>query len=632
MASNKSYGQNADSEYIIFDRFNGGISNGIKSGGSYIFGRGIDIHEDPSYFKPLPATVKESGTTIVDKPIGLTRDKTGVIWAVDNSDRLYKRTTGAVWSVVSNGESETQYTGIVYWDQTDLLYLPSMRGINTYGRLSGTPAFNESYRTYVDQTAAGAGQTYTLTTAVNEGATHKWPFIPAHDGIRTVVVNVVAKGTGNWTLVIHDDGNNLIASCTITNASMGTGDVEFDFSSQVRVKIGGTYHVHIYSSVADGTVRTGTANDLTDGSGNASGDISVVHDFLINTKSALHPMLVFTNFLVILNERYVSTFDGLLTAHTNDTGTLPSSWNLEALTFPAGYEAVCAATFDEYIAIGLDYKGDDNKYHSKGKIILWDGISSTYNFALDVFEGGVTTLLTINNRLFFVAGLRGEFFQYLGADYKRVRRLPKTNDQTYIRTGPQSATVYMGMPCFGFSFEHDNTEFEHGVYTWGHKDTSFIEALSYAWPISTGTRTGTGIQIGLVQAFGTELFIGWKDGSSYGIDCVKPANSPFTQVIMEGLIDDRSVQWHKKYVRTIRVDHAALAANESVLISYKIDRQSSWQDGTLNDVDGSTYTRLEVNQEYKDLQWKVTVNQTTTKPRIDSVLVHSEPRKNSELP
>jgi hypothetical protein len=626
---------NAPRDIVLFDRHNGGISQNIKSGGAFRWLRGIDIHEDPSFFKLARAAVKETGATVTGKPIGATRDRAGIIWVIEQGLKLYKRTTAAVWSnPVSKGAGTGNWSGIMYWDQTDTLYLPDDNGIYTYGRLGLTPALTAKYTTYIDQRATGTGQTYALTTGVNEGATHKWPFIPDQDGMSAIVVAIAAKGTGNWTITVHDDSNNVVATVTVANASLSNStNNTFSFANQVRLQKGASYHLHITSSVADGTVVTGTASDLTNGAGVASADIDVVHDFLIATKSGLHPMLPFANFLIVCNANYISTYDGLLDAAVDANGQLASSWNLRALVFPAGYEAICIAQYDEYVAIGLEYRGTDVDTHSRGKIIFWDGFSSNYTFAIDVFEGGVTTLLTPNNRLQFVAGTRGDLFEYNGGDYYRVVRLPNTNDQTYVRTGPQSADIYLGMAVLGLSYEHDNTTFEHGVYTWGSKNSTLTKALSFTWPISTGHRTGTTVEIGFIAAFGTELLIGWKDGTDYGVDVVKPGNNYATEGVAEGLVYDHDALWHEKYIRTIRVDHSALAAGEAIQIKYKINREANWATGVTNDVDGTTHSNVSIKKKFKDLEYQVTVTGPgTTTPRVDSILYDIEPRKNSELP
>ena len=118
----------------------------------------------------------------------------------------------------------------------------------------------------VDQYLETSGNTYTLATSINEGATHRQTFTPTADRgdgkhiLSKIQALVAAIGTGDWTLTVHDAANNVLASQTIVNGSMSTGDIDFDVPAILDV--GSAYHFHITSTVADGTVTTTDANDL----------------------------------------------------------------------------------------------------------------------------------------------------------------------------------------------------------------------------------------------------------------------------------------------------------------------------------------------------------------------------------
>jgi hypothetical protein len=111
----------------------------------------------------------------------------------------------------------------------------------------------------LDPTGAYAN-TYALTTAVNEGATHLQTFTPTKKYITQIGAWVVAKGTGNWTLVVHNAANAVLASETIANASLTDG--AFNYFTVPNIWASGDLHFHLYSSVADGTCKTNTSNDL----------------------------------------------------------------------------------------------------------------------------------------------------------------------------------------------------------------------------------------------------------------------------------------------------------------------------------------------------------------------------------
>jgi len=115
----------------------------------------------------------------------------------------------------------------------------------------------------IDQSLDPTGaytNTYALTNAVNEGATHIQTFTPTKKYTTRIGVWVVAKGTGNWTLVVHDASNNILASKTITNASLTEG--AFNYFNVPNIWTSGALHFHLYSSVADGTCKANTTDDL----------------------------------------------------------------------------------------------------------------------------------------------------------------------------------------------------------------------------------------------------------------------------------------------------------------------------------------------------------------------------------
>jgi len=112
----------------------------------------------------------------------------------------------------------------------------------------------------LDQTIGGTGATaYTLGTTISEGATDIQSFTPTEKYQTKVVFKVLAKGTGDWTIVVHNAANDLIASETIANADVvvgyNTAILPYEWTT-------GIYHIHIISTVADGTVDTVVNTDL----------------------------------------------------------------------------------------------------------------------------------------------------------------------------------------------------------------------------------------------------------------------------------------------------------------------------------------------------------------------------------
>lgn len=106
-----------------------------------------------------------------------------------------------------------------------------------------------------------AANTYTPPVAISETATNKQTFVPTKSKLTRIWIYPVAKGTWNWTVTVHDASNVVQAVITIANASLTNGVVNY-FNVPANVTALWTYHFHVTSTVADGTVRVGTAADL----------------------------------------------------------------------------------------------------------------------------------------------------------------------------------------------------------------------------------------------------------------------------------------------------------------------------------------------------------------------------------
>ena len=111
---------------------------------------------------------------------------------------------------------------------------------------------------------AGAyANTYALTNAVSEGATHIQTFTPTKKYTTQIGVWVVEAGTAvDWTLVVHTAGNVRIASKQILAASLVEG--AFNYFDVPNIWTSGALHFHLYASATTGTptVKANTSDDL----------------------------------------------------------------------------------------------------------------------------------------------------------------------------------------------------------------------------------------------------------------------------------------------------------------------------------------------------------------------------------
>lgn len=445
-------------------------------------------------------------------------------------------------------------------------------------------------RADLDQSNDDSGQGYTLTTAVNEGATHRQSFVPAKDPQKSIEVSITTIGTGNWTLAVHDALNREVASLTVVNGDLNTGDYEFVFSSSWRPVIGATYHFHLTSTVADGVALSGTASDLEDA------DFHTYFQVLV--EDVYHPVLHFLSKLCIGNERYLATWDAITYAP-------------HALTLPSGYRIRCLGTWKEYIAIGT-WRGTNMTDYDQGRIFFWDGTSDTYNFYVDVPQGGINAMES-GNPLYFVAGYSGDLMKFDGGKPYKVKRMPKIGTTTTLEIYPKALHMWRSLLHVGFCGTSTDTTIERGVYSWGRVDEQLPETLSFDHPISTGTTTDASLEIGMLYPIGSALFISWKQGTSYGVDSVALSNSPYSTARCEFLITDVGKIWREKQAATLRAYFKALSSGDTVQIEYKIDRNSAWTEATAESTANAIESRVSLPTKTNRFnEFQVAIELTTT--------------------
>lgn len=433
--------------------------------------------------------------------------------------------------------------------------------------LVGSPAYTTDVpfsapttRLDIDQESTANGQAYVLGTTVDEGNSHRQTFVPERDPQKSIAVDIADKGdSASWTLVVHDAKNRVIATKTVVNADLNLGLFEFVFDDVWRPILGASYHFHVYASNTTGApaVTTSSTNDLE----------TVVYksyyQFLVD--DIYHPQETIVNALATGNERYLAVWDG-------------SSYNPHRLKFPSGWRVRSIAKWREYAAIGC-WTGD---LSDPGIIFFWNGYSTTYNFFVEIPEGGINAMFGANGTLQIVAGNQGDVLEYTDGDRAiKVKRLPKMTPDKEIEILPGAMTMWQTLLQIGAGVS-DSEEFERGVYSYGRINRTFPDALSYDHTASSGgDTTNTAMKIGMLMPVDGKLLIGFKYGAgNFGTDVVDPAGDVYSSGSIEWLIRDEAAIWKEKKPDTIRADFYDLIEGQSVGIQYKLDR-GEWSDDDI---------------------------------------------------
>lgn len=332
--------------------------------------------------------------------------------------------------------------------------------------------------------------------------------------------------------------------------------------------------------------------------------------------SAFAPIAVLNDRLVVGHGNNVATWDGAI-------------WTLAALTLPAQLNVRAISRTDQYVLIGA-WRGTAVTASEDGYVYLYDGLSDTFNDSYPT-EGGLNAINYYRNTLFSIQGKNG-FIYTDTSPFNKVHQIPKLEIKKFVEVFPGAMTTWQNMTFFGVS-NSDSVNVTRGVYSWGSKQSSvFPEALNYVFTISTGNNGNT-VQIGAVKGIGNDLYIAWKDGSSYGVDKIDETSSYTLSGTYESLIEDAGTAGREKVGVTVTVSHLPLAAGESIAVNYKHNRQSSFQTGITNSTVDSTSTLLyntglpgNEGSRFTEWEWQTVLagNGSTTPTVIDQTYIYDD--------
>lgn len=548
---------------VAYSQFEGGTAPdpkvGLKHSGQFL--QGFDFRKNPSQLSVLPGFTREDGGVVRDLILNEVMGPDGSIYSFGDQGSIYKRTVAGSYSEI--GRLASGCAGMDYRKDTDTIYFTSNRHVSALINISTSASvlvnkYGPSYSTY-DNSAqatfnvAAYQASSSLTTSImvaasplNEAKTAVRYFQTDIEPLNKISVFVVAKGTGDWTLTLHDGINSVLGTSTVTNANLINGAFnDFLFTSapnsQVRVypaPNARTYHIHVTSTVADGTVSSTVANDLS------TCDLEVWADRLIKTNNGLHPMDRFLQYELIQNANYLSAWEPLSDPPTN------AEWLRHRLTVPSEYEGCGLAHTNEFsVAAWGQTTTNTTSDMQLGLLTFWDGTSDTYNYDVPIIEGVPQALSVYKNIVYYYAG--GAWWAMTSPTTQpvKLRTMPHTDLEfsatatTPITVNPYVATVRRGVQLFGFPSKTVSSVPQFGVYSWGSIEKNFPDAFGYDYIISTGSQnysSANNLQIGMVQSYGDLLHVSWRDDSNgnYGIDVITNTSKPSPYAVYQGLTFD----------------------------------------------------------------------------------------------
>jgi len=673
---------------INLGSFVGGESVDFKNGVANAFLRqeALDFRSKASQMTVLPALAAVSGASavLVDLPVEMVQDPTGVRWILGDQGHLYKLDTSDTLTLAATITDGTGF-GMVYNQLSDFLYITGQQSVSMYGPLQSSPSLKDGQFGKSASSANGVVNLYQSTTTNYDGAarnnlqslatttgvtatsqvttntttltyttptsipaetvlTGKCPFAPDLEPFYSIAIYVDTVGTGNVTLTLHDGFNRSLAAITINHASLTTGYNEFVFASPgirgftgaIQSGLSAAYHWHVTSTVADTKVRTLTASDLS------TADMILFNYRMVKTNNGWHPACLFTGNgfqMVILNGQYVSTYN-----FSNDANPSNYVWQRERFPLDAGFEGTSVSQNNQYCVIAAEKRSSSaTRNFQEGCLYFWDGQNPTYNFKIQLPMGAPYSVYTFNNITYMI--IAGALYAWGGGQQViKVRPIAYQNtnylnavDSTIVN--PNMMAPRFNMLMMGYPSSTTNTSIKYGVYSWGSVELIYPNSFGYSHALGNATynySASNNLQIGMIKNFVDTMYVGSRKTvagvTTYYLDRVNNSSLPAGVFSWDSLIYDGGVRYKQKEASRLKISFLPWPANATLTVYYALDRGTPVSadpitSASFSPATGDTGITIDINKRFYEAQWGFsgTCNNPASIPTITGVTMEIDP-------
>jgi len=164
---------------------------------------------------------------------------------------------------------------------------------------------------------------------------------------------------------------------------------------------------------------------------------------------------------------------------------------------------------------------------TKTELIRWNTWSVSFTNSDEIPETGINAFLPSDNFVLIQAGIAGNLYTYDGSKMTLYKKIPGDYSPTsYGSTNPYSVGNLNGKILFGFSNGSGNPA-PQGIYQLGKYDKKYPHVQDMPYPISersSGSLVTSGIEIGAIIVSGFNVFVAWKNDTTYGVDKLDYSN------------------------------------------------------------------------------------------------------------
>lgn len=199
-----------------------------------------------------------------------------------------------------------------------------------------------------------------------------------------------------------------------------------------------------------------------------------------------------------------------------------ATWNSAALTLQDGHYGRSMIELGKSLAIGSQGGSSSSDFnYGIGTVFFWDRSSTSFGLPNQLQESGVHQMVSLGGELIAHAGIYGNLYRINPSSTGFLKKIPYNIDaNATINAYPNAIAKIGNEVVVGTSTLSDAypTVSTHGVW-------SVLNGNAYLRNTISSGNIGTNVplSIGCLFPLGTStveknVYIGWKDGTSYGLD------------------------------------------------------------------------------------------------------------------
>jgi len=341
---------------------------------------------------------------------------------------------------------------------------------------------------------------------------------------------IYRKSSGVWALAYTDSDGKITGASEFThNNGSGSYIPYICYATQTKLK------KIALSSAGSGTWSTPTT----------------VGTFSVGSASYPHTMRVAAGSLMICDSNFTALLD------------YEGAFNAEGLNIAGGNNGKTLYERNDAVVIGTEGSATP-----EGWIFTWDGFQDSWILKRSAQGKSINAMIPLEGGMLIQVGTDGHLRYW---NYSDVSPLTKIVNQDGAGgwAYPGAVVEYNTMPHIGIN--GDDTRC--GVYSIGRINKNDVVALNLEYIPSHGKLVGA--SIGAIWKDGEDLYVSWKDGTTYGIDIIDHSNKASAR--WESLENDAKRPDMEKVVRILKlVAKDPIPTGCTVKPWIKATRNSDW--------------------------------------------------------